>query len=1757
MFKWPKVWLLLVVSLLLGTGMTRAQSVFDQFTVSPANLGVEPGITEFWGATLTWNYPVQILDQSKVYVQGPDYTTYRGGNGLNVSVDGNKLLIDVVNGPITNNSAWPAWTLLGVENGGISVNGQVLETGNEGVSSQITWAPGGIRIPDPTSVPAKGMNPQVGTLDKITLSWNGFWVGYSDICDSWNNTQSRIKIYEVNKNDLDYTNGRAISVTLSQEGAFNSAGTRWYNTLIVTPAETFSNPDYKYVLVIPSNTLGFKDKDTETTVDDYSEAIEIVYTVAGANAAIVIPGQYQHIDYRQFKGLQIQGGNYSVANASQIGLYAGWFDTDNPIGDATPIATGVSQGSDGNILIAFPAASELTSGNYTINVPNGSITGFSVPVTDLGNPAGQIQFVIEGNNPTIESLSLGTAPVNNATVETLESVKVWWGNHNKLFNPNSKADPESGEADNTPITGTMSVNGGEAQNVNFYITRSLIATAEDEDTGAADGVDYEYSLTYTPATPITVAGKYTFTIPANSVNVYINNFASPANNQVVLNYTVEGEEEAPEASANKLYVAQGPNMDEIAAANPATDPVLELQDNGTYKGTFEIEGMNAAFRFYSYVDGVYTYYSPESGGYAGNAWTSFANGTVTTNVLFETTLAKNSGSWRINGYPEGSVGGIVTAVVNLGSTRDEENDKVIMDAVTTLSFEPTISGTPDLPEELLVVTDTQEAGSFMPSSGTVGTFKLGEDGTYEGDFTIVSRPYFKFYAEENGTGIYYAATGGFNYINLDFDLEDTYSYNTITSGSALGTGGWIAQPNTTIHAVVDLAKNTITLSKAEGQEGPGEDYPAAVYIAWGTDHNNVSVSLFDQQMKNGEKGIYTASFEYNTSDTKKTFRLYSDENVVPNYISVRNGGYDFGMDERISFADGLSVDYSNLFATTDGSNAGSWTIQNFPEGVTEGTIELTLNLVNKTLNVTLVPAEVKEPETVYLAFAPNGQNISKDMLNPAADLKMDMQQDGSYLFEYELSNETKEYFGFLMYTVDGSNYMSIGEQGGATWGKGSNIELPKPGENMEETFTNLKQYPVGAAYGGDQASFTFVNNNSFVSGNATLKLSADLQTLEVLVTSDKTEEPGIQLPNLIANPANGSTVQWFNGIAMRWGTSRLTLLNDRGFKVTRNGVDITKDPKFDFVMQTIEYDPDENTSLEDVQLQIEATGIYPMTEEGTYVFTVYPGAVNINVDGKQVANPQVELIYYIGKQGPAAQLPEPTVNPANNSKLDKLENVTLSWNGYEVHQIGDGEGGMLKDITYTVNGGSPKVIDVEYQGNESVAFEDYYPTLVLPINAKESGKYVITIPAGALYVANENAGSLENKEVVLTYDVTVTETPAPVYMTGGSVDPRDGSRLANMGDVYITWGNYTLDITPEPNKDYVNLPLDKVTATLNGEKVNLNNMFGVIFRAINTQGSDEGTGGTSTFHVAEIQFYPGNLSFYWSGTLNLKFEEGLVKSTTGAISPAFDLTYYLGGQEVVSPAIFTPEEGSKFLPGEAVVYAEWEGYNVTAINGGVTVNTIDEEGDVSGSTSISNSQLSIEGGKLRIDLTSLPVGSYQMWLQQGAVNLGDNAVNADAPYAFTIAVPEPEGPEATDIEPTINIAEGKITISWDGNDIELTDDFNLTIVDNTTGEEVNIWDGVVYVDENGNLVIDLEELELGDGDYTLTLAEGSVNIDEDGTITYNNEVTYDFKTSGIDFFTADNEVRYFTIEGVEVKNPAPGQILIRVQNGEATKVLVK
>lgn len=126
----------------------------------------------------------------------------------------------------------------------------------------------------------------------------------------------------------------------------------------------------------------------------------------------------------------------------------------------------------------------------------------------------------------------------------------------------------------------------------------------------------------------------------------------------------------------------------------------------------------------------------------------------------------------------------------------------------------------------------------------------------------------------------------------------------------------------------------------------------------------------------------------------------------------------------------------------------------------------------------------------------------------------------------------------------------------------------------------------------------------------------------------------------------------------------------------------------------------------------------------------------------------------------------------------------------------------------------------------------------------------------------------------------------------------------------------------------------------------------------------------------------------------------------------------------------------------------------------------------------------------------------------------------------------------------------------------------------TAGERAAGFEVVYNVNAEGNLIVVLynyTNATIADGDGSIFDINVTGNGDMDNCEMINIHASdaqsngYDLDgfvnangATGIDGIDADAEgVEFFTVDGIKVVNPAKGQILIRVANGEATKVLVK
>ncbi|MCH5218697.1 MAG: hypothetical protein J1F07_09180, partial [Muribaculaceae bacterium] len=563
------------------------------------NTMVNYEITELYSFKFTWNYPVAILDPSKIYVDVPGVWGQQltGADGLECSVEGNSLVVNVANGPLVNKTPSQQFGWIGVYDGGISVNGQTLENDGYGVSKDVTWAPGtgGVNIDNLVSVPARGINHQIDVIDQIELSMEGFWIGYSETSDSWSAVQKAAKIYVCDEGEGNFTQGTPMDVTIQGVNPNVPGGSRWFESIIVKPATQLNDNSKWYYLVIPGYNITFKNIETDHYADDYTNPIEFVYTVAGEGAMTVVPGQYQYVDYSNWKGLVLGNAvtnGVKVADASLVKLYSGMFDSASDYLAAEPLASGVSAIEGDDIVISFPNY-DVFNGTYTLVVEDGALTGVTnwtaFKYDNVSKVNGKdfhaIFFSITGHAVDINSIPVTTVPANGETLESVEEVKVWWGNNLKLITGETPDPNDPLVSVPNPVSGKMTFNSVQSDII-FDVVRTT-QSEEGTDDGLGGGIDgaYYYTLVYTPEAPL-ADGEYTFTIPAEALKVYINSQNEIPNAEVSFSFTV--------AQPNFTYVLNGPiflNGPEKKEMN-LDGTTLSLTDIQTQPQLFNIQKMN-------------------------------------------------------------------------------------------------------------------------------------------------------------------------------------------------------------------------------------------------------------------------------------------------------------------------------------------------------------------------------------------------------------------------------------------------------------------------------------------------------------------------------------------------------------------------------------------------------------------------------------------------------------------------------------------------------------------------------------------------------------------------------------------------------------------------------------------------------------------------------------------------------------------------------------------------------------------------------------------------------------------------------------------------------------------------------------------------------------------------------------------------------------------------------------------------------------
>ncbi|MCH5238843.1 MAG: hypothetical protein J1F38_01345 [Muribaculaceae bacterium] len=209
---------------------------------------------------------------------------------------------------------------------------------------------------------------------------------------------------------------------------------------------------------------------------------------------------------------------------------------------------------------------------------------------------------------------------------------------------------------------------------------------------------------------------------------------------------------------------------------------------------------------------------------------------------------------------------------------------------------------------------------------------------------------------------------------------------------------------------------------------------------------------------------------------------------------------------------------------------------------------------------------------------------------------------------------------------------------------------------------------------------------------------------------------------------------------------------------------------------------------------------------------------------------------------------------------------------------------------------------------------------------------------------------------------------------------------------------------------------------------------------------------------------------------------------------------------------------------------------------------------------------------LTVELVDYPVGEYTVTIPAGFVNVGEDFINA-AVKDQTIKIAR------TEVDGEVREIENGFTVAFDV-DIQLANDEDLVISVVTDDEELDIEDLEPKVSAlEGVLTVELEGYPVGE--YTVTIPAGfilvgteNINAEIEETVVIEKEEVGggedeeqggeeveepkdDDDTSAIDSLEISGNARFFNLTGNEISNPAPGQIVIMVVDGKASKVIVK
>ncbi|MCH5239992.1 MAG: hypothetical protein J1F38_07195 [Muribaculaceae bacterium] len=370
------------------------------------------------------------------------------------------------------------------------------------------------------------------------------------------------------------------------------------------------------------------------------------------------------------------------------------------------------------------------------------------------------------------------------------------------------------------------------------------------------------------------------------------------------------------------------------------------------------------------------------------------------------------------------------------------------------------------------------------------------------------------------------------------------------------------------------------------------------------------------------------------------------------------------------------------------------------------------------------------------------------------------------------------------------------------------------------------------------------------------------------------------------------------------------------------------------------------------------------------------------------------------------------------------------------------------------------------------------------------------------------------------------------------VTPKDGYIGGPQGTITVAWPGVSLEMDNQDKDHKTPVDLSYVNITVNDNPVSINpneKYQGKIYVGAQ-ETEEEGRIDDMLAIVLPDEF------FNWKGNVKIDILEGAVTSTSGAINEAISLNYTfidLNYDAIWDPA--RPDDGTDVIlvKGEAYLYVSWEGYSNLSITSDADPFYQKATADDNGIQVSARQYMSIEDDRVKFDLTSFDTGIYILDLTEGSIDLGDGTPNGETVYNFRIletlvpqsyVSPMPSSYDefdsfnviwAENINQPYELSSQYAALNDDSGKLEFNaEGISQFKVSLNNAEEVEIRSITIeefQADESGDsypdaqLLITLADMQTEiDGEYSLLIPAGIINITTPYGIVVNDEVTFTF-----------------------------------------------